>query len=331
MSKPSYYQKLKQENEELKKRIDTNIVSFQADNIPSFLFTNTVTNDELYTYLKKNPTASKFIFNKYKNNRDFIKELCDPSNPIYLEMVAENLKEIYKISEVEEDIDSLKKEQFDLQQNVNDLKKTLEQNSKEYDSFESQISNGKEELNSIQKQIANLREEESLKRIKSFYKSVDDFITGITESHDKLPIESIGSLRLDIHQINLLKLLQKGIKSDLNLIENIDLLSEEMLDMKRKEIKQQMQKEMEEAEKSIHALQLHNPVKILKKSVSKIQEAQNQLDTAGEFSRDSGWFYNIHTIPNIEAILQIPKELLNNLVQQINNVNARKAGSDERN
>ena len=172
MSKPSYYQKLKQENEELKKRIDTNIVSFQVDNIPSFLFTNTVTNDELYAYLKKNPTASKFIFNKYKNNRDFIKELCDPSNPIYLEMVAENLKEIFKISEVKEDIGSLKKEQFDLQQNTNDLKKTLEANTRAYDSLDSRISNGKQELDNIQKQIANLREEESLKRIKSFYKSV---------------------------------------------------------------------------------------------------------------------------------------------------------------
>ena len=308
--------------------ISNNIIN-QREETPSFLFTNTVTNNELYAYLKKNPTASKFIFNKYKNNRDFIKELCDPSNPIYLEMVAENLKEIFKISEVKEDIGSLKKEQFDLQQNVNDLKKTLEENTKEYDSLESKISNGKQELDNIQKQISNLREEDSLKRIKSFYKSVDDFIASITEAHDKLPIESIGSLRLDIHQINLLKLLQKGIKSDLNLIENIDLLSEEMLDAKRKEIKEQMKKEMEEAEKSMNALQLHNPVKILKKSVSKIQEAQNQLDTAGEFSRDSGWFYNIHTIPNIHAILDIPKELINNLVQQINNVNARKAGSDE--
>ena len=325
MSKPSYYQKLKQENEELKKRIDTNIVSFQAENIPSFLFTNTVTNDELYAYLKKNPTASKFIFNKYKNNRDFIKELCDPSNPIYLEMVAENLKDLFKISEVKEDLESLKKERFDLQQHINDLKQTLEQNTKEYDSFESKISNGKEELNNIEKQIANLREEESLKRIKSFYKSVDDFITSITESHDKLPIESIGSLRLDIHQINLLKLLQKGIKSDLNLIENIDLLSEEMLDMKRKEIKQQMQKEMEEAEKSMNALQLHNPVKILKKTASKIQEAQNQLDTAGEFSRDSGWFYNIHTVPNIIRILDVPKDLVGNLLTQVENVESRKA------
>ncbi len=327
MSKPSYYQKLKQENEELKKRIDTNIVSFQADNIPSFLFTNTVTNDELYAYLKKNPTASKFLFNKYKTNRDFIKELCDPSNPIYLEMVAENLKEIFTISETTEDIESLKKEQFDLQQNLNDLKQTLEQNTRAYDSLDSQISKGKQELNNIQKQIANLREEESLKRIKSFYKSVDDFIMNITEAHDKLPIESIGSLRIDIHQINLLKLLQKGIKSDLNLIENIDLLSEEMLDAKRKEIKQQMQKEMAEAEKSMNALQLHNPVKILKKSVSKIQEAQNQLDTAGEFSRDSGWFYNIHTVPNIQAILEVPKDLLSSLISQVNNVERTKKGS----
>ena len=325
MSKPSYYQKLKQENEELKKRIDTNIVSFQVDTTPSFLFTNTVTNDELYAYLKKNPTASKFIFNKYKNNRDFIKELCDPSNPIYLEMVAENLKEIFKISEVKEDLESLKKEQFDLQENVIDLKKTIQDTTRTYDSLDSQISNGKQELDNIQKQIANLREEESLKRIKSFYKSVDDFIASITESHDKLPIESIGSLRLDIHQINLLKLLQKGIKSDLNLIENIDLLSEEMLDAKRKEIKEQMKREMEEAEKSIHALQLHNPVKILKKSVSKIQEAQNQLDTAGEFSRDSGWFYNIHTIPNIIRILDVPKDLVGNLLTQVENVESRKA------
>ena len=113
----------------------SNIIT-QKEETPSFLFTNTVTNDELYTYLRKNPTASKFIFNKYKNNRDFIKELCDPSNPIYLEMVAENLKEIFKISEVKEDLESLKKERFDLQQNIIDLKKTLQETTKEYDSLD---------------------------------------------------------------------------------------------------------------------------------------------------------------------------------------------------
>ena len=86
-----------------------------------------------------------------------------------------------------------------------------------------------------------------------------------------------------------------------------------------------MQKEMEEAEKSMNALQLHNPVKILKKSISKIQEAQNQLDTAGEFSRDSGWFYNIHTVPNIIRILDVPKDLVGNLLTQVENVESRKS------
>ena len=82
---------------------------------------------------------------------------------------------------------------------------------------------------------------------------------------------------------------------------------------------------MEEAEKSMNALQLHNPVKILKKSISKIQEAQNQLDTAGEFSKDSGWFYNIHTVPNIIRILDVPKDLVGNLLTQVENVDSRKA------
>ena len=72
-------------------------LSVHITDMPSFLFTNTVTNEELYTYLKENPKASLFIFNKYKNNRDFIKELCDPRNPIYLETVAENLKETLQI------------------------------------------------------------------------------------------------------------------------------------------------------------------------------------------------------------------------------------------
>ena len=309
------YNKMKSELEELKQRMDW------LDS--SFLLESEVDRRKAYGFLRENPKAAKFLYKKYENLRPVLKELTDPDNPLYSREIANELKDLIKDTETKKTLQELEKERFDLQENVNDLKKTLQDTTKEYDTFESKISNGKEELDNIQKQIANLREEESLKRIKSFYKSVDDFIMNITEAHDKLPIESIGSMRLDIHQINLLKLLQKGIKSDLNLIENIDLLSEEMLDTKRKEIKQQMKKEMEEAEKSMNALQLHNPVKILKKSISKIQEAQNQLDTAGEFSRDSGWFYNIHTVPNIIRILDVPKSLVSSLMDQIGNINGQ--------
>ena len=110
----------------------------------------------------------------------------------------------------------------------------------------------------------------------------------------------------------------------MDFIENSDLISEEMLDAKRKELKEKMEKEMQEGETAMQAFQLHNPIKTLNKSLSSIEEAQEQLATAGEFSRESGWFYNIHTIPNIQAILDVPKELLGNLITQVNNVNVRK-------
>ena len=80
---------------------------------------------------------------------------------------------------------------------------------------------------------------------------------------------------------------------------------------------------MQEGEIAMQAIQLHNPLKSLNKSVSKIEEAQDQLANAGEFSRESGWFYNIHTIPNIQAILDVPKELLENLMTQFKNVERR--------
>ena len=79
MQKLSHYQKLKMENEELKQKLsESNTLSVQMDNSPSFLFTDKATNEELYSYLKENPTASRFIFRKYSANQSFLKELCDP-------------------------------------------------------------------------------------------------------------------------------------------------------------------------------------------------------------------------------------------------------------
>ena len=300
-------------------------LSVHITEVPSFLFNNTVTNQELYSYLKENPKAALFIFNKYKNNRDFIKELCDPSNPIYLEMVAENLKETFQISDAKEDIESLTRERSSARNQLNDLKKEISEKNRELDELESKIPELQKQIDDMQKLIGNLTQEETITRIKSFYESVDRFIKAAFEAQKKQPItESFNSIRLDINQINLLRVLQKSIKDDLDYILNQDLLSEKNLDAKRKEIKEKMEKEMQEGETAMLAFQLHNPLKSLNKSVSKIEEAQEQLATAGEFSRESGWFYNIHTIPNIQAILDVPKDLLNNLIQQVNTVNVRK-------
>ena len=70
--------------------------------------------------------------------------------------------------------------------------------------------------------------------------------------------------------------------------------------MKRKEIKEKMEKEMTEGETANQAFRVNNPLKTLNNSVSKIEDTKNQLEIAGKFFRESGWFYNIHTISNIE-------------------------------
>jgi hypothetical protein len=296
-----------------------------VERIPKFIFNGSATNEELYNYLQNNPKASLFIFNKYKNNRDFLKEICDPLNPIYLEMVAESLRETFDISSLKEDIDKLKRERSNILGQIDEAKKELTSTVNELDSAEARLPELTKQLDNMQKLLGNLSQEETIKRIKSFYESVDKFIQAAFEAQKKQPItESFNSIRLDMNQINLLRVLQKSIKDDLDYIENRDLLSEEGLDAKRKEIKERMEKEMQEGETAMQAFQLHNPIKTLNKSLNSIEEAQEQLANAGEFSRESGWFYNIHTIPNIQAILDVPKELLTNLITQVNNVNVRK-------
>lgn len=291
----------------------------------SFLFKNSANNEELYYYLREKPMAAVFFFNKYKDNRDFIKELCDPRNPIYLEMVAENLMETFQITDVKEDIEALRRDRSSVLGQLNDVKKELSDRTKDLELAESRLPELEKKIDVLQKLIGNLTQEETITRIKSFYESVNRFIDSAFEQQKKQPIsESFNSLRLDINQINLLRLFQKSAKDDMDFIENSDLISEEMLDKKRQEIKAQMEKEMAEGETAMQAFRMHNPLKTLNKSVSKIEEAKNQLDLAGVFSRESGWFYNIHTIPNIKAILDIPNELLENLIAQVNNVERSK-------
>jgi hypothetical protein len=121
-------------------------------------------------------------------------------------------------------------------------------------------------------------------------------------------------------------MLQKTGKADLDFLLNEDLLSEENLDAKRKEIKEKMEKEMAEGETSMLAFSEHNPLKTLNKALKGIDSAKEQLEVAGDFSPESGWYYHIHSIPNIQRILDIPKDLISNLILQVDRVNARKGG-----
>ncbi len=316
----SYYQALKSENEEMRGKLSV------LEN-EGFLLRRDVDIENLYMYLKKNHKAAQFIYQKYSNVREVLKEICNPRNPLYIEAVANELRDLVELSDLKEDIESIRRERSNVLGQLNDIKKELSDKNKELESLESKIPEVTKNLEDLQRVIGNLSTEEAKKKIKEFYESVDRFITGVFESQKRQPIsESFNSVRLDMNQINLLRILQKTAKSDMDFIQDSDLISEEMLDKKRKEIKEKMEKEMAEGETSMLAFTEHNPLKTLNKALKGIDSAKEQLDTAGDFSPESGWYYHIHTIPNVQRILDIPKDLITNLISQVDRVNARKEG-----
>ena len=317
----SYYQELKQQNEEMRSKLSV----LESE---GFLLEPHVNVQNLYMYLKRNPKSAQFIYEKYSEVRAVLKELCNPRNPLYIEAVANELKDLITITDVKEDIESLNRERSNLRNQLNDLKKEASEKNRELDTLESQVPELTKQIDDMHKVFGNLSQEETITRIKSFYESVGTFVDSVLESQRRQPIsESFNSARLDLNQLNVLRMLQKTGKADLDFILNEDLLSEANLDKKRKEIKEKMEKEMAEGETAMLAFSEHNPLKTLNKALKGIDSAKEQLEVAGDFSPESGWYYHIHSIPNIQRILDIPKDLLENLIQQVNNVNARKGGN----
>ena len=316
----SYYQELKAQNEQMRSKLSV----LESE---GFLLEPNVNVKNLYMYLKKNPTAAQFIYEKYANVRETLKEVCNVKNPLYVEAVANELRELITITDAKEDIESLNRERSNLRNQLNDLKKEISEKNKELDTLESQVPELTQQIDDMHKVFGNLSQEETITRIKSFYESVGTFVDSVLESQKRQPIsESFNSARLDLNQLNVLRMLQKTGKADLDFILNEDLLSEANLDKKRKEIKEKMEKEMAEGETSMLAFTEHNPVKTLGKALKGIETAKDQLEKAGDFSPESGWYYHIHSIPNIQRILDIPKDLLANLILQVDRVNARKGG-----
>ena len=319
----SYYQELKAQNEQMRSKLSV------LEN-EGFLLRRDVDIENLYMYLKKNHKAAQFIYQKYANVRETLKEVCNVKNPLYIEAVANELKDLITITDAKEDLEAINRERSDLRNKLNDLKKELTEKNKEVDSLEAQVPELAKQIDDMHKVFGNLSQEETMTRIKSFYESVGTFVDSVIESQKRQPIsESFNSARLDLNQLNVLRMLQKTGKADLDFLLNEDLLSEANLDKKRKEIKEKMEKEMAEGETSMLAFTEHNPVKTLGKALKGIETAKDQLEKAGDFSPESGWYYHIHSIPNIQRILDIPKDLISNLILQVDRIDARKKGGDK--
>ncbi len=253
---------------------------------PSFLMTTKADNEEIYDYLKINPKASRFIFKKYRENQEFIKELCDPENSLYLKDVADNLSELYQISEIKDNLEQIRNDYNKYSIDIDRLKEEIKENEKEYDEVYDQLQKIKTELQDMSKKSANIRSDPGLEKINGLLYRIKLIIYTLEnkaqQSQKEHPFNPDISIIISVDQKENLKTLSKEINDLKTYLSSNDFLSPDYLDEQRKKIKEQIDKEKEQIKKEVDIIKEMNPVNRLKKINEGLNLVLRQMDQGDE-------------------------------------------------
>ena len=325
MQKISHYQKLKMENEELKQKLsESNTLSVQMDNSPSFLFTDKATNEELYSYLKENPTASRFIFKKYSANQSFLKEICDPENPIHLSEVANSLQGIYHIKEEEKNIEALLHEKSRLSGELEKIKEEIKEAETEHDAIHENLERIRKEDETYNMQRSNVRTDMGFKLIADNFESISRYFDAIHQKWDVYFKEHGPSMGMIIEKndFNQMDVLNRNIREMMERIKTEDFLSIENLDKYHRELMEKVRQEQKSSSKEMDTFIAHNPKKSLREIINDIYYVQKRIIEA----EDDGYKGKFLTKGNLDLILgniEDGMKRLNYLMDQVENVNRR--------
>ncbi|CAC11956.1 hypothetical protein [Thermoplasma acidophilum] len=315
--KDSYYRKIKEENEKLKKKVEW------LDN-DSFLLDSEADKRQVYHYMKKNPESAKFIFKKYKNLQPMIREVCDPENPLYIDGVKKALEGIIEINDAEEDLERLKEEATKERKEIELLEKELKDAEKEYDEKQENLKVIKREYEEAMKQRANIRTDRGMELIEKNVNDVTKFLTAILEKWDNYfhqnPI-SLG-MTLDKAEFNHMELLNQNLKEMIERIHTEDFLSPENLDTYHKELLEKVQKEKENALNEMNAVMAYNPKKVLTKALDDLENALYRIES-GQDDSVGGRYLNNVTVKLIRGDVGEAMDFLDHLKDQVENKDRR--------
>lgn len=249
--------------------------------IRDFLFSGEATNEEIYSYLKEHPETSPFLYKKYKSNQGFIKELCDPENPIFIPSVREYLKDVIVIENVREDLSLLQNRQTKLRSEISLLEEELReskiQSGKELSDLKKDIDTKTSELSVLTSKLQILSSIESMKIIKEVFKFVDGVVKSI---EDQIPMTNNWGWKSDSVSIKMI-----DFKSFREKIEKLKILMDRN-EMVPQELIDKLQSEMDEKEhdlliKTTYAVD-HNIQKVHKKVVDDVMAVIRQVDGQNE-------------------------------------------------
>ena len=316
-SKNSYYQRVKAENDELKKEM-----KWFDD---KFLLYPEVDEITIFGYLRKNPKASEFVYKKYSKLRPLIAELCDPKNPLYLPAVAENLKDVFVYEDIQIDLEKLRTQIYQSQNERDKLEEELKEMRNNYDEIEENLKKIKTELSDFERQKSNIRTDMALEKINGVFDSVLKIAQSITDKWNERikqnPLES--SLRIERDTINSLELIAKSTMETKDILKTEDFLSPENLDKYHREQLEKLEQEKENALNEMNSYMLHNPKRVIVKSLDSLGMIISKLNK-GEDDGAGGVYLRRFLKGNIEAELLEVSKLLSHLEDQVENVERRR-------
>ena len=305
----TYYQKLKQENQDLKSEM-----SWLDE---SFLLDPDVNVKTIYGYLKNNPSASKFIYKKYRDLRGALTEICDPDNPLYLPDVAEFLKETIHIQSVKLDVVEIQSELNFLKSERSKLKDEVDLKEREYDEIAQRMESLQRRSEELDREIGNISDPEILNQIKSLCKDVNAFSQSVLKSGDINDL-TLKVRKLTSDQVQTLNLLGEKATTTLKTVSDEDVLSELKLSEKRQKFKEEIEKEKEIALKEMNAFMAHNPRKLLNKILNDIDVSVRKINGAPD-DVAGGFYLNNLTAGMIKGNLEESMKYINHLLDQLEN------------
>ncbi len=275
------YNRMKQELSDLKAEMSW------LDN--SFLLEAEVDVKKIYGYLKSNPSAAPFIYEKYKDLRQILIEISNPRNPLYLPKVRESLREVIDLESKKDDIKAVEENLKALRNEKLKIEEEIHEKANKYDELDQKISDAERRAEEIDRQMGNLTDPEILSMVKGFYSEFMAFSKSVLSSGDMTQL-SLKIRTINTDQIQTLNLLTEKANNNLQVINNEDLVSEIKLSEKRSKLKEQIEAEKEAAQKEMNSFMAYNPRKLIPKVVDDINLSMRHFQRGDTDMAGLKWF-----------------------------------------
>ena len=317
------YDKRKEEIHELRaviQNLETRIAWMDT----SFLLEKDGDRKTLYGYLREHPVSARFIYKKYESFRPVLNELCDPENPLYLPEVAEQLKDRFRIKDMEEEIRDLKEANTTLLGQKNNLVKEITNLEKQQKELKPKVDSLTVDMETLNTQIKNLNGKEGVESVNRFLADLISFVTKVNESKGVLnSLTDTISLNRDMS----LKLMELSKRADelmnflkSNRLGNIDL---ECMKSELEKEGERLQREMDSTKMSVQAVEEKN----IEKKLVKISESIN--NGLGVLRRFEGRTLKDEHIPGISESFVDAQKLTSHLLDQVRTIRRRERDTEK--